>query len=259
MLKFHAIGNWVRGDVRIEWTASSRPALPDVEQLIEQAWSAAMKRPGIHLFDGPMCRLESFTADQSLKLVLSKTSYKPFFGTNLHNSHLADIYGQHVLANPVGVSPALVSSDGYLMLGRRNASVAYYPHKLHPFAGALEPRDDLDIFDEVRRELAEELSFTLADIANIRCSGFVEDISLRQPELILAVRSTRSRAQIESQVDRKEHGGSFAIPARRDAIESTLRDARHFTPVAIASLLLWGRLEFGDEWFRSRPPIPSYY
>ena len=29
-----------------------------VEQQIERAWRAAMARPGIQLFDGPMCRLE---------------------------------------------------------------------------------------------------------------------------------------------------------------------------------------------------------
>ena len=44
------------------------------------------------------------------------------------------------LANPVGVSPALLSADNFLIMGRRNASVAYYPNRIHPFAGALEPR-----------------------------------------------------------------------------------------------------------------------
>ena len=250
MLTFHLTGDWAAGQVQVSWTQSTRAIIPDVERIIERTWTDALQQPGIHLFDGPMCRLESWRASgATLHLVLSRTSYKAFLGTNMRHPHLADQYGPSVLANPVGVSPALVSSDAFLMLGRRNASVAYYPHKLHPFAGAIEPREDLDLFAEVRRELREELLFDARDIEDVRCTGIVEDVALCQPEMIFALRSTRTRAEIESQVDRKEHGGSWSIPATIDAIERALDRPEEFTPVAIASLLLWGRLRFGDDWF----------
>ena len=254
MLIFHVTGNWTEGQVQISWACGTRATIPDVERVIERTWSDALRQRGIHLFDGPMCRLESWSAspESALRLVLSRTSYKAFFGTNMRNLNLADEYGPAVLANPVGVSPALVSSDNFLMLGRRNASVAYYPHRLHPFAGAIEPREDLDVFAEVRRELREELSFDDTDVADIRCTGIVEDVALRQPELIFAARAARTRAQIESQVDRTEHGGTWSIPATRDALERALDAPGEFTPVAIASMLLWGRLSFGDDWFTRR-------
>jgi hypothetical protein len=246
----HLTGDWGPGRVSTSWTSSTRAIVPEVEQLVERTWSRAVTQPGIHLFDGPLCRLESWRATgEGLHLVLSTTSYKAFFGTNLHNPHLADHYDSAILANPVGVSASLVTSDGFLMFGRRNASVAYYPHKLHPFAGAVEPREDLDVFDEVRRELREELSLDPHELADIRCTGFVEDAALRQPELIFAVRSTRPRGEIERQVDQKEHGGSWSIPATRDGVERALSNTEDFTPVAIASLLLWGRLNFGEDWF----------
>ncbi len=254
MLIFHLTGDWTPQRVQIAWTRSTRGIVPDVEQLIERTWNDALRQqPGVHLVDGPMCRVESWRAsDDALHLVLSRTTYKAFLGTNMRNPQLADQYGPSILANPLGVSPALVSSDNFLLLGRRNASVAYYPHKLHPFAGAIEPREDLDVFDDVRRELREELSFDVGDVADVRCTGIVEDVALRQPELIFAVRSTRTRSQIESQVDQTEHGGSWSIPATRDAIERALAHPDEFTPVAIASLLLWGRLTFGHHWFTER-------
>ena len=74
-----------------------------------------------------------------LALTLSNTTYKHFLGTNLTHPELADRYGREILANPVGVSPALLTADNFLMMGRRNASVAYYPNRIHPFAGALDP------------------------------------------------------------------------------------------------------------------------
>src|SRR5205823_2713337 len=114
---------------------------------------------------------------------------------------LADELGKDVLANPVGLSTTLQTVDGWLLLGRRNDSVAYYPNRVHPFAGALEPHDELDIFDEMRRELREELDFGPNDILDMRCIGLVEDRELRQPELIFTTESTAGRSQIESRLD----------------------------------------------------------
>ena len=227
--------------------------MPEVERVIDEAWEAVGRQPGVHLFDGPMCRLESWrAAADGLEMVLSGTSYKPFLGTNLHHPELADRYGDSILANPVGVSPALETADGWLMMGRRNASVAYYPNKVHPFAGALEPRDAMDLFGAVRRELAEELGFTGADIAEIRCTGIAEDRAIRQPELIFRVLSTRTRAQVEATLDRTEHHDSWAVEARRESVEGALRDVSELTPVAVAALLLWGRARIGKEWFGER-------
>ena len=90
-----------------------------------------------------MCRLERWTVSPDgsrLRLSLSETSYKPFYGTNMSHPELADRFGADVMANPVGVSPALETADGYLLLGRRNSAVAYYPGRLHPFAGCWRAR-----------------------------------------------------------------------------------------------------------------------
>ena len=197
-----------------------------------------------------MCRLETWDATpQQLRLALSETTYKRFLGTNLTNPRLADRYGLQVLANPVGVSPALLTADSHLMMGRRNASVAYYPNRIHPFAGALDP-DDSDVFAAVRRELNEELSFEDRDVAEILCTGIAEDLSIRQPELIFLVRSTRTRQQIELALDQTEHRGTWAVRADKAELKTVLAGQNDsFTPVAIASLLLYGRLAFGEPFF----------
>jgi 8-oxo-dGTP pyrophosphatase MutT (NUDIX family) len=257
MLRFHATGDWTQERVRAAWVASSHRVPATAAALIDAAWAEALARPGVHLFDGPMCRLERWkTPGEFLDLELSRTSYKQFLGTNLAHPELADEYGPTVLANPVGVSPALLTGDGFLMLGRRNASVAYYPNRLHPFAGALEPRDGLEVFNAVRRELAEELALEAADIAEIRCTGIAEDVALRQPELIFFARTVRSREEIERRVDKAEHHASVAFPATPEGIEKMLRQERELTPVATAALLLYGRRAFGEEWFAAAKALP---
>lgn len=246
MLTFHAIGDWTRGRVRLVWSGrTGRRVDPEVERVIDDAWTRVTSRPGVHLFDGPMSRLESFEATPDvLRLTLSPTSYKPFVGTNLENPHLADTLGREVMANPVGVSTLLETTDGFLMLGRRNATVAYYPNRVHPFAGALEPRDGDDPFAAVYRELHEELSLRVADVADLRCVGLVEDQALRQPELVFLARTSASRGSVEARLDPGEHNSTWPVELPR--VEEASRDAL-LTPVAVASLRLWSRARLGAD------------
>jgi 8-oxo-dGTP pyrophosphatase MutT (NUDIX family) len=252
ILRFHAVGNWAPHHFRVvRVPGTGRRSVPEVEALIESAWRAAVARPGVKLFDGKMCRLESWRASPDLlELTLSETSYKPFLGTNLTRPDLADRHGPEILANPVGVSPALITVDGYLMMGRRNASVAYYPNRIHPFAGAMDP-GDLDPFAAIRRELREELALADADLVDdgIRCTGIAEDLSIRQPELIFTARTIRTRQDIESRLDDSEHHSTWSVPATHAGIESALASSDRFTSVAVAAILLFGRIEVGSEWF----------
>jgi 8-oxo-dGTP pyrophosphatase MutT (NUDIX family) len=245
---FRVIGEFNRLDVITRWVDRAPVPNPEVETQIERAWLQAKSRPNINLFDGPMCRLERFRAGKTLELELSRTSYKIFWGTNLTHPDLADRFGPGALANPVGLSCALESSDGYLMLGRRNASLAYYPLRIHPFAGALEPAERVDVFADMLRELTEELGFTPSDIAGIVCIGIIEDTSLRQPELVFHARSIRSRAEIEQCLDIAEHDGCIAIQSEPQKLEAALNDPS-LTPVALGTALLWGRRHFGAAWF----------
>ena len=249
-LLIHAPGDWPPGRVTQTWVPSTRRVDPVVEAAVDAAWAAASARPGIRLFDGPMCRLERWHATPGhLRLDLSPTSYKPFLGTNMANPTLADHHGPGVMANPVGVSAVLATADGHLLLGRRNASVAYYPDRVHCFAGSLEPADP-DVFTAVRRELAEELSLTISDVPDVRCTGVVEDVALRQPEIVFAAVTSLPRPAVVARLDATEHAGVWSVPADPRAVTAALAADRDLlTPVALAAVLLHGRLRFGPDWY----------
>jgi 8-oxo-dGTP pyrophosphatase MutT (NUDIX family) len=211
MLRVLLQGSWRAGDVTIVPAPSSHAPTPDTHRLIDSAWRLAKQRLGDRLFDGPMCRFEGFdqpTAD-TLRLRVSRTSYRVFLGTNMAHPELPDAHR----ANPIGVSTLLVTSDGFAMLGRRNDSVAYYPRMLHPFAGSLEPAESIELFTEARRELREELSLTDAQLRDLRLLGIVEDLRLRHPETILVAYCTFTRDEIESRLDAAEHTDCWACQA----------------------------------------------
>src|ERR1700722_6348318 len=182
---------------RVETIISDHPRSlpPEVQAIIETSLTSALARLGPRLYDGPMLRLNSWRIEgDRLCLNLGRTSYKPFMGTNLMHAESADVYGEEILANPLGLSAALESSDGFLLFGRRNSNVAFYPNRVHPFAGTLE---QADVFAGIRQELKEELNLVAIDISDVRCIGLAEDRSIRQPELIFRVKSNRTRVEIE--------------------------------------------------------------
>ena len=112
-------------------------------------------------------------------------------------------FGSNVMGNPIGVSPALITSDRYLLLGRRTSAVAYYPNRIHPFSGSLEPKD-ADPFAAVARELREELGLESSEISSIRCIGIAEDANLVQPELIFFAQTLRTKNEVEAKLDKRE-------------------------------------------------------
>jgi 8-oxo-dGTP pyrophosphatase MutT (NUDIX family) len=242
---FRIIAHGPFAGVACGWVGSSRLIVPEVEAVIETAWQQILGRPGVTLFDGPVCRLESITVQNTIATItISQTSYKVIVGTHFANPGLADIYGPDVLANPLGVSTALLTGDGFIMLGVRNHTVAYYPGRVHPFAGSVEVCAEVDLHQNARRELFEELALSANDLIEVICLGFAEDTTLRHPEALFLARTPLSRAQIESQTDKAEHTHAWHIRCDAPGIARALSDTQ-LTPIAKAALFLSGRMLIG--------------
>ncbi|MEM7808276.1 MAG: hypothetical protein AAF561_09220, partial [Planctomycetota bacterium] len=203
---------------------------------LSRPWDREKQRLGKRLFDGAMCRYEGHeVVDGRLVLRVSRTSYRVFVNTNL--------FGPRDLpaacrCNPIGVSATLECADGVLLFGRRGSGVAYYPNRLHPFAGSLEWRDEIDVFAECRRELNEELSLTADELTDLVVAGVVEDVDLRHPEVVLHAVTSLTSDAVAARLDREEHDDVFRVPANADGVAAALADDR-FTPVSHASMQLW--------------------
>ncbi|MGF1633028.1 MAG: hypothetical protein ACFCVE_04190 [Phycisphaerae bacterium] len=236
------------GTVDLRWVDSSRREVRAVEAAIEATWRDWKRKPGITLFDGPIARLEGWDVGEGqgegqgqgrLKLAVSRTSYRLFLGTNLINPHLLQQYGNEVGSNPIGVSTLLRTADGHLVLGLRNDRVAFYPRRLHPFAGSLEVRDDVDVFADARRELHEELGLLPDEVHDLRLTGIAMDTRLSQPEMILAADTTRTLNEVVAGLDAEEHTAHWSCPATPEAARSAVETEPLLTPVATAALTLW--------------------
>ncbi|CAN5372953.1 hypothetical protein BH10PLA1_BH10PLA1_04340 [soil metagenome] len=247
-----ATGNWSIDQIHARQGGAPRRIVPEVEAIINAAWAKLSQRPGIKLFDGRMMRLASFNATPDrLELVLSETSYKAFAGTHMARPDLAGRYGRDVVADPLGLSTIVVTSDDYLVMGWRKKSLAFYGGRVHPFAGAMEPNDDGPI-QAAYRELLEELSLDHTAAGEIRAIGMVEEHRLQMRELICISRSPKTRKELVATLDDEEHHAACSVRGTIDEIDRAFTTEKVLTPVGRAAILLLGRLRFGQAWFESR-------
>lgn len=246
MFRMIHLGTLRQGQIHTRFVPSTRIQHPKVEPAIQRAWEEALSRPGVRLFDGPVCRMESMHwQGEDLWIDLSQTSYRIVIGTNFANPHFADTYGPHVMANPLGVSTLVLTADKYLMMGRRNDSVAYYPNRVHPFAGSLEVQaDPIDLFHNIRRELREEIGLTSAEIESIIFIGLAEDLNLRHPESLFLTRTYLTRREIEARLDPAEHQNTWSIHASVEPVRQILDSPDALTPIAQSLLFCWLKLPF---------------
>ena len=256
------VGTFGRDGVSVRWCGQGRQSNDQLDRLIDQAWQIAIwqaRRGGQVLYDGDLCRLADYKAEgNQLELTLGKVSFKEFVGTNQTQAYVRYQYGPEVLADPLGVSGALVSEDGFLLLGRRSGRVAQYGGRIHPIGGIIEPHKAAeqapDPFQSMLDELLEETGTPAGDVREISLMGLVRDKHTVQPELIFDVFvSLEAQAILRAAKQAKDaHEHAELMPVRNHPATIVTFLQQHFaelTPVALATLLLHGLRHWGSGWF----------
>jgi 8-oxo-dGTP pyrophosphatase MutT (NUDIX family) len=254
------VGAFRRQDVAVRLSPAQRTTCPEVEQVIEQTWKkelALAQLSGRRLYDGKLYRLiEAEAQGKELTLTVGPVSFKEFLGTNSSNAYLRYRHGMEVMANPIGVSASVVSSDGFLVLGRRSDQVTNHAGMIHPVGGMVESADNTplpDLFGICLQELREEVGLT-DQVGNVLCLGLVRDKQLCQPEFIFDVSVSADARTIRtlatSAEDAHEHTELLAVRDQPSSVVNFIEHhCRETTPVALATLLLHGLHNWGSGWF----------
>jgi len=266
-------GLYTREEVDISWRDDKRPSNKKVDAIIEQTWQehteGKYRSDTKELYDGNLCRLLQCSAADKLSIALGPVGFKEFLGTNLTNASLRYEHGMDILADALGVSAAVRTADGFLLMGMRSESVAFHSGRLHPIGGVVEPDTSLsqpaDPFTAMILELEEETALQRDMISEIVCMGLVRDKRIVQPELIfdvsISIEATELRRISNDALGKKEHSHLELIsdhPARITAFIRT--NFEKLTAVAIATLLLHGLRHWGCGWFTTtRGYLKSMY
>jgi hypothetical protein len=255
------VGHFDRDRVQVRWSDSPRPTNEQIESVIEAAWAEQTRlaaEQGRRLYNGRLCRvINCETQGPVLQLTLGEVSYKEFVGTNLTNAQLRYVHGPDVLANPLGVSAAVVTSDGYVLLGRRSNKVFSNAGLVHPVGGTVEPPIEAgkipDPFQAMTDELHQELALPAEAVSRNVCLGVVRAKRVVQPEMVFEVCLDGSveaiRAGAANAPDASEHDELVAVRDHPAAVVTYIeKNYSQLTAVALATLLLHGQRHWGMGW-----------
>ena len=254
------IGAFAAQQLHVEWSSLKRQTNPEVDNIIENTWAAEVdcaRQAGRKLYNGKLCRLwECTSVGSAFNMVLGEVSFKEFLGTNLTHAYLRYFHGPEVLGDALGVSAALRTSDGFLLLGRRSQRVLYHAGRIHPIGGVLERNGTAtpQPFAAMIDELAEETNLKGDHLGEVVCLGLVRDKHIVQPELVFDVFANADVAyarRVSSQApDAEEHSELLAVRDHPASVVTFIeQNYNELTPLALATLLLHGQRHWGSGWF----------
>jgi 8-oxo-dGTP pyrophosphatase MutT (NUDIX family) len=255
------VGRFAPDRIGVIDSPSRRASTPEVDSLIDTTWLAALaeaRKTGRHLYDGRLHRLVDYRCEGGvLSLTLGPASFKEFLGTNLTHAYLRHVHGPEMLADVLGVSAAVCTSDGYIVLGRRGAQVASHGGRIHPVGGLMESagpgQPPPHPADAILRELQEELGITSAEVLSNTCMGMVRDRHIVQPELVFDVRvnvDVQRLRRFQPAPEHQEHSELIPVRDHPSAVVTFIqRCYDELTPVGLATLLLHGLGQWGSGWF----------
>lgn len=167
------------------------------EANIEREWGPKLAKGW---FAGPLSRLESYTLtpDGKLQIGVSNTTFDKYVGTR--DLQTVRTHGIEFTANPIGVSAALVTVDGKLIIGHKVQGDA--AGSIDAVGGYVHPQKDinpetgkLDLVLATKREIEEETGVKGDEITGIGCLGIAQEYAgLFHPVIPFTV-STSLRAE----------------------------------------------------------------
>jgi hypothetical protein len=257
------VGHYTQREVHTQWVQSPYDPGPTIRGKIEQAWAEQCKlacNRGSKLYDGPLCGLIDFKVDDTgLSLTLGPTCFKDFVGTNITNPCLRYQHGPEALANPLGVSAAVVTADNFILMGRRSKKVMYHGGRIHSIGGMVEPSPSglpPSPFDAIIHEIVGELNIPADKLGSILCLGMVREKPIVQPEMVfdvsIGVDACTVRQLAKSAVDADEHDELVLIQNYPSSVVTFIQNNLDvITPVGMSALLLHGLWKWGSGWFAS--------
>ena len=131
-----------------------------------------------------------------LILNLGHTNYKEL----LYSNHQTLNGKEDFISGALGINVVLVSADAQVILIKRSSVVGEFPGKLDVLGGHIHPVEHVvsgtpDPFCAIQSEIAEEINPDFSGYS-ITCTGLIETVVNKKPELIFLATSSLSSQEI---------------------------------------------------------------
>lgn len=230
----------------VSLSSSQRREIRRIVRELKQAGKVVARRR-------PLYKLLSFRASSDeLTLFVGRTYYREYLGTNRTHPEWHTEFGDECMANLLGVSVCLETSDGMIVLEDRSPRVATYSGFYHVKPSGHPPAPH-DLTSAIMQQAKGELALEKQELALLACSGLIRALPERKPEVTFIGQTPVSSHELQERVSRRqwETERLFFLECDPDILRKFLvsQQART-TPPGHASLILAGRSKYGHRWFR---------
>lgn len=294
MLEFDIIthGLYRPDQLTIQYDPTSRISVTlQTQAWMDISWQEQLQQARLHnkrLFDAPLFRHVNAQSsnDQSLHLILGDTSYKEYVTTR--TPLFAQGRARHELANPLAVCSVLETSDGYILLDRRQG-VDVYVGRYHVIGGFFErsldtspslpldasnpsnstysslatysfnssnPSTRPDPFAAIRREIREETGIQSIDIREQYCLGVVYDLTTPHAEMCFLTLLHIPLEEVQRrQPEDDEIKSLIPLHVTSESLRTfILQHHGNISATGEPNLLFYGSWKFGTSWLTEIMP-----
>lgn len=229
-----------------------------IQQWMDDLWAQKLliaRQKKVPLFDAPLFRLiEASAHDDRLFMTLGNTGYKEYVTTR--TPEFAQAHTRSELGNALGVCSVVETSDGYILLDKRQG-VDVYVGRYHVIGGFFERELDTtmatqpDPFAAIRREIREETGIQASDITEQYCLGVVYDLTTPHGEICFL---TRLAIPLEEALKREPEEDEIkqlhTLHVTEESLKQFIIDNHgNISVTGEPNLLFYGKLRFGELWF----------
>jgi len=236
----------------------SMPITPAIQQWMDTLWQqklALARQKGTPLFDAPLFRLITAESQPNgiLHLVLGNTSYKEYVTTRV--PEFSQGRTRHELGNALSVCSVVETSDGYILLDKRQG-VDVYNGRYHVIGGFFERERDMtthpDPFQAMRREIREETGIQSTDIQAQSCLGVVYDVATPHGEICFLTRLNIPLAEVQKRTPEEDEIKQLLfLTATPECLRDfVLKNHGNISATGEPNLLMYGGMRFGEKWLR---------
>ncbi len=237
------------------------PHTQKIQDWMDMYWQQKLqsaRERGIPLFDAPLFRLLSATSqdDQTLAIHLGNTSYKEYVTTR--DAAFARQRSRHELSNALAVCSVVETSDGYILLDKRQG-VDVYEGRYHVVGGFFERELDMsathkthpDPFAAIQREIREETGIQTSDIRAQYCLCVVYDLATPHAELCFLTQLHIPLAEaLTRTAEDHEIKKLYPLHVSAERLRSFILEHHgHISATGEPNLLRYGAWKFGEEWY----------